>query len=45
LVITVQKEFQEEIGIRPTGPFIDWLQSNKGRHIVHAWHFMVLAIQ
>jgi predicted NUDIX family NTP pyrophosphohydrolase len=23
LVITVQKEFQEEIGIRPTGPFID----------------------
>ena len=40
LLITAQREFEEETGLKPTGPFIP-LQSvkQKGGKIVHAWAF------
>jgi predicted NUDIX family NTP pyrophosphohydrolase len=40
LLITAQREFEEETGIEPTGPFIP-LQpiKQKGGKIVHAWAF------
>jgi predicted NUDIX family NTP pyrophosphohydrolase len=40
LLVTAQREFEEETGIKPTGPFIP-LQpiKQKGGKIVHAWAF------
>ncbi|MGD0899311.1 MAG: NUDIX domain-containing protein [Thermoguttaceae bacterium] len=40
LLVTAQREFGEETGIKPTGPFIP-LQpiKQKGGKIVHAWAF------
>lgn len=40
LLITAQREFEEETGLKPTGPLIP-LQSvkQKGGKIVHAWAF------
>jgi predicted NUDIX family NTP pyrophosphohydrolase len=40
LFITAQREFEEETGLKPTGPFIS-LQpiQQKGGKIVHAWAF------
>jgi predicted NUDIX family NTP pyrophosphohydrolase len=40
LLATAQREFEEETGIRPTGPFIPLtLIKQKGGKIVHAWAF------
>jgi len=40
LLVTAQREFEEETGIKPTGPFLP-LQpiQQKGGKIVHAWAF------
>lgn len=40
LFVTAQREFEEETGLKPTGPFIP-LQpiKQKGGKIVHAWAF------
>jgi len=40
LFVTAQREFEEETGVKPTGPFIP-LQpiQQKGGKIVHAWAF------
>jgi len=40
LLITAQREFEEETGLKPTGPFVP-LQpvKQKGGKIVHAWAF------
>jgi predicted NUDIX family NTP pyrophosphohydrolase len=40
LLLTARREFEEETGVRPAGPFIP-LQSiqQKGGKIVHAWAF------
>jgi predicted NUDIX family NTP pyrophosphohydrolase len=40
LFVTAQREFEEETGLKPTGPFIP-LQpiQQKGGKIVHAWAF------
>ena len=40
LLLTAQREFEEETGLKPTGPFIP-LQpiKQKGGKIVHAWAF------
>lgn len=40
LFVTAQREFEEETGIRPTGPFIP-LQpiKQRGGKVVHAWAF------
>ncbi len=40
LLVTAQREFQEETGIKPTGPFIPLTPiKQKGGKIVHAWAF------
>jgi len=40
LLATAQREFEEETGIRPTGPFIALTPvTQKGGKIVHAWAF------
>lgn len=40
LLITAQREFEEETGIQPTGPFIPLTPiKQKGGKIVHAWAF------
>jgi predicted NUDIX family NTP pyrophosphohydrolase len=40
LLSTAQREFEEETGIRPTGPFIPLTPiKQKGGKIVHAWAF------
>ena len=40
LFLTAQREFEEETGLKPTGPFIP-LQAvkQKGGKVVHAWAF------
>jgi predicted NUDIX family NTP pyrophosphohydrolase len=40
LLVTAQREFEEETGVRPTGPFMP-LQpiKQKGGKVVHAWAF------
>jgi predicted NUDIX family NTP pyrophosphohydrolase len=40
LLLTAQREFEEETGLKPTGPFVP-LQpvKQKGGKIVHAWAF------
>jgi len=40
LLVTAQREFEEETGLKPTGPFVP-LQpiQQKGGKIVHAWAF------
>ncbi len=40
LLITAQREFEEETGLKPTGPFIPLKPiQQKGGKIVHAWAF------
>ncbi len=40
LLLTAQREFQEETGLKPTGPFIPLRPiQQKGGKIVHAWAF------
>ena len=40
LLVTAQREFEEETGIQPTGPFIPLKPiKQKGGKIVHAWAF------
>ena len=40
LLVAAQREFEEETGIRPTGPFIPLNPiKQKGGKIVHAWAF------
>jgi predicted NUDIX family NTP pyrophosphohydrolase len=40
LLVTAQREFEEETGIKPTGPFIPLKPiTQKGGKIVHAWAF------
>jgi predicted NUDIX family NTP pyrophosphohydrolase len=40
LLATAQREFEEETGIKPTGPFIPLTPiKQKGGKIVHAWAF------
>jgi predicted NUDIX family NTP pyrophosphohydrolase len=40
LLVTAQREFEEETGIKPTGPFIPLAAiQQKGGKIVHAWAF------
>jgi predicted NUDIX family NTP pyrophosphohydrolase len=41
LFLTAQREFEEETGLKPTGPFIP-LQAvkQKGGKVVHAWAFV-----
>jgi predicted NUDIX family NTP pyrophosphohydrolase len=40
LFVTAQREFEEETGIKPTGPFIPLKPiQQKGGKIVHAWAF------
>ena len=40
LLITAQREFEEETGVKPTGPFIPLHPiQQKGGKIVHAWAF------
>ena len=40
LMVTAQREFEEETGIEPTGPFIPLEPiKQKGGKIVHAWAF------
>ena len=40
MFLTAQREFEEETGLKPTGPFIP-LQAvkQKGGKVVHAWAF------
>ena len=40
LLVTAQREFEEETGVKPTGPFLPLhLIKQKGGKIVHAWAF------
>lgn len=40
LLLTAQREFEEETGIQPTGPFVSLKPiKQKGGKIVHAWAF------
>jgi predicted NUDIX family NTP pyrophosphohydrolase len=40
LLLTAQREFEEEAGLKPTGPFIPLKPiQQKGGKIVHAWAF------
>jgi predicted NUDIX family NTP pyrophosphohydrolase len=40
LLVTAQREFEEETGVKPTGPFIPLKPiKQKGGKIVHAWAF------
>ena len=40
LLVTAQREFEEETGVKPTGPFIPLKPiQQKGGKIVHAWAF------
>jgi predicted NUDIX family NTP pyrophosphohydrolase len=40
LLITAQREFEEETGLKPTGPFLPLKPiKQKGGKIVHAWAF------
>lgn len=40
LLLTAQREFEEETGVKPNGPFIPLSQiQQKGGKIVHAWAF------
>jgi predicted NUDIX family NTP pyrophosphohydrolase len=40
LLVTAQREFEEETSIRPTGPFIPLTAiKQKGGKLVHAWAF------
>jgi predicted NUDIX family NTP pyrophosphohydrolase len=40
LLLTAQREFEEETGIKPTGPFLPLKPiKQKGGKIVHAWAF------
>jgi predicted NUDIX family NTP pyrophosphohydrolase len=40
LLVTAQREFEEETGLKPTGPFIPLKPiQQKGGKIVHAWAF------
>ena len=40
LLLTAQREFEEETGLKPTGPFIPLKPiQQKGGKIVHAWAF------
>ena len=40
LLVTAQREFEEETGVMPTGPFIPLKPiQQKGGKIVHAWAF------
>ena len=40
LLLTAQREFEEETGVKPTGPFIPLKPiKQKGGKIVHAWAF------
>ena len=40
LLVTAQREFQEETGVTPTGPFIPLKPiQQKGGKVVHAWAF------
>jgi predicted NUDIX family NTP pyrophosphohydrolase len=40
LFVTAQREFEEETGIKPTGPFVPLKPiKQKGGKIVHAWAF------
>jgi predicted NUDIX family NTP pyrophosphohydrolase len=40
LLLTAQREFEEETGLKPTGPFIPLKPiKQKGGKIVHAWAF------
>jgi len=37
---TAKREFEEELGIKPTGPFIELAPARqKGGKIIHAWAF------
>jgi len=41
LLVTAQREFEEETGLKPTGPYIPLTPvKQKGGKIVHAWAFM-----
>ena len=40
LLVTAQREFEEEMGLKPTGPFISLKPiKQKGGKVVHAWAF------
>jgi predicted NUDIX family NTP pyrophosphohydrolase len=40
LLLTAQREFEEETGVKPTGPFIPLASiQQKGGKVVHAWAF------
>ncbi len=40
LLVTAQREFEEETGVKPSGPFIPLKAiQQKGGKIVHAWAF------
>ena len=40
MLLTAQREFEEETGLKPTGPFIPLKPiQQKGGKIVHAWAF------
>ena len=40
LLVTAQREFEEETGVKPTGPFLPLKPiQQKGGKIVHAWAF------
>ena len=40
LLVTAQREFEEETGLKPTGPFIPLKPiQQKGGKVVHAWAF------
>ena len=40
LMVTAQREFEEEMGLKPTGPFISLKPiKQKGGKVVHAWAF------
>ncbi len=40
LLVTAQREFEEEAGVKPTGPFLPLKPiQQKGGKIVHAWAF------
>ncbi|MEI8375618.1 MAG: NUDIX domain-containing protein [Planctomycetota bacterium] len=40
LLVTAQREFEEETGVKPTGPFLPLKPiKQKGGKIVHAWAF------
>jgi len=41
LLLTAQREFEEETGLKPTGPFIPLTPvKQKGGKLVHAWAFV-----